>query len=103
MGRIAGSAVARVAFNMRPTSSPWGGGNQWLQQMIRALTGRGYQVVFDLKGPVDAVVLVDGVGRRELTRVLPDVQKLFDAALTITSHQIGIYDLAYLLMAEDVA
>src|SRR3954469_2596604 len=32
----------------------------------------------------DAVVLVDGVGRRELRRVLPDVQKLLDAALTIT-------------------
>jgi hypothetical protein len=51
----------------------------------------------------DAVVLVDGVGRRELRRALPDVQKLLDAALTITSHQAGIYDLAYLLTAEDVA
>jgi hypothetical protein len=51
----------------------------------------------------DAVVLVDGVGRRELRRVLPDVQKLLDAALTITSHLAGIYDLAYLLTAEDVA
>jgi hypothetical protein len=35
--------------------------------------------------------------------VLADVQKLLDAALTITSHQAGIYDLAYLLMAEDMA
>jgi hypothetical protein len=51
----------------------------------------------------DAVVLVDGVGRRELTRVLPEVQKLLDAALTITSHLAGIYDLAYLLISEDVA
>jgi hypothetical protein len=51
----------------------------------------------------DAVVLVDGVGRRELMRVLPEVQKLLDAAVTITSHLAGIYDLAYLLMSEDVA
>jgi len=51
----------------------------------------------------DAVVLVDGVGRRELTRMLPEVQELLDAALTTTSHQVGIYDLAYLLMAQDVA
>jgi hypothetical protein len=51
----------------------------------------------------DAVVLVDGVGRRELTRVLPDVQKLLHAALTITSHEAGVYDLAYLLTAADVA
>src|SRR5437867_11696645 len=57
--RIAGSAVARVAINMRPTRSPWGGGNQWLQQMLRYLTGRGYEVVFDLKRSVDAIVLVD--------------------------------------------
>ena len=40
-------------MNMRPTSSPWGGGNQWLQQMIRNLTGRGYAVVFDLTRPVE--------------------------------------------------
>jgi glycosyltransferase involved in cell wall biosynthesis len=59
MRRTDGSVVARVAFNMRPTSSPWGGGNQWLQQMVRALTWRGYEVVFDLKRTVDAVVLVD--------------------------------------------
>jgi hypothetical protein len=61
---------------------------------LRAATG---EDVFD------AVVLVDGVGRRELTRILPEVQKLLDAALTTTSHQVGIYDLAYLLMAQDVA
>ena len=51
--------MARIAFNMRPTSSPWGGGNQWLQQMLRYLTQRGYEVVFDLGRSVDAIVLVD--------------------------------------------
>jgi hypothetical protein len=61
---------------------------------LRASTG---EEVFD------AVVLVDGVGRRELTRQVLDVQTLLQAALTITSHETGIYDLAYLLTAEDVA
>lgn len=51
----------------------------------------------------DAVVLVDGVGRRELGRALPEIDKLLDAALSIGSRQSGIYDLAYLLTAEDVA
>jgi hypothetical protein len=61
---------------------------------LRAATG---EDVFD------AVVLVDGVGRRELAAALPDVHKLLDATLTFTAHQAGIYDLAYLLTAEDVA
>src|SRR3954463_14732557 len=60
---------------------------------LRASTG---EEVFD------AIVLVDGVGRRELNRVVPDVQKLLQAALAMTSHDTGIYDLAYLLTAEDV-
>src|SRR2546428_4141174 len=51
--------VARVAVNMRPTSSPWGGGNQWLVQMVRHLSARGYDVTFDLNGSVDAIILVD--------------------------------------------
>lgn len=59
LGRTALSTVARVAINMRPTSSPWGGGNQWLRQMVRYLTGRGFEVVFDLERRVDAIVLVD--------------------------------------------
>jgi hypothetical protein len=62
--RITGSVVARVAINVRPASSPWGGGNQGLQQMRRYPTERGYEVVFDLKRSVDAIVLVDPrVGR----------------------------------------
>ncbi len=51
--------IARVAINMRPTSAPWGGGNQWLAQMRRYLAGRGYEVVFRLVDDLDAIVLVD--------------------------------------------
>jgi len=57
--RDPGAPVARVAINMRPTSSPWGGGNQWVRQMVRHLSERGYEVAFDLHGSVDGIVLVD--------------------------------------------
>jgi hypothetical protein len=50
----------------------------------------------------DAVVLVDGVGRRELDQVLSDVKKLLDTELDTTAAQSAIYDLAYLLTAEDL-
>ncbi len=61
---------------------------------LRAATG---EDVFD------AVVLVDGVGRRELKAALAEIDNLLDAALSITSRRAGVYDLAYLLTAGDVA
>ena len=51
--------VGSVAVNMRPTTSSWGGGNQWLAQIVRYLAARGYAVRFDLVAPVDVIVMVD--------------------------------------------
>jgi glycosyltransferase involved in cell wall biosynthesis len=51
--------VASVAINMRPTTSSWGGGNQWLAQIVRYLAARGYAVRFDLAARVDVIVIVD--------------------------------------------
>jgi hypothetical protein len=51
----------------------------------------------------DAVVMVDGVGRREVEAAMPAVHDLLRDALTIKSEQSAVYDLAYLLTAEDVA
>jgi len=51
----------------------------------------------------DAVVIIDGVGRRELEAAMPSVQALLKAELKIASEQSAVYDLAYLLTAEDVA
>lgn len=51
--------VASIAVNMRPTTSAWGGGNQWLAQIVRYLAARGYAVRFDLAAPVDVIVMVD--------------------------------------------
>jgi glycosyltransferase involved in cell wall biosynthesis len=53
----ASGTVARVALNLRPVYSSWGGGNQWLTQMVRYLRGSGYSVRFDLAGEVDCVLL----------------------------------------------
>jgi glycosyltransferase involved in cell wall biosynthesis len=48
-----------IAINMRPQASSWGGGNQWVQQMTRALRAEGYSVRFDLAQPVDGILMVD--------------------------------------------
>lgn len=50
---------ARIAFNMKPTSSPWGGGNQWVGQMVRYLSAQGWATAFDLRGKVDCILMVD--------------------------------------------
>jgi glycosyltransferase involved in cell wall biosynthesis len=49
--------VARVAMNLRPVYSSWGGGNQWLTQTARYLRASGYSVRFDLGAEVDAILL----------------------------------------------
>jgi hypothetical protein len=51
----------------------------------------------------DAVVLVDGVGRRELEAAMPAIKAALQDTLKIASEQSAVYDLAYLLTAEDVA
>jgi len=53
------SPVARVAINMRPTETPWGGGNQWVCQITRYFAARGYRIAFDLEDDVDLIVMVD--------------------------------------------
>ncbi len=49
--------IARIAVNMRPIFASWGGGNQWLQQMTRYLSYCGYEVRFDLREEVDAILI----------------------------------------------
>jgi glycosyltransferase involved in cell wall biosynthesis len=47
--------VATVAFNMRPRSGPYGGGNQWLNQLSGYLKRCGYRVQYHLDRSVDCV------------------------------------------------
>jgi len=52
-------AVGRVAINMRPASSSWGGGSEWARQSARFLGQRGYAVDFHLEGQPDCIILAD--------------------------------------------
>ncbi len=55
--------VATVAFNMRPRKGPWGGGNQWLNQMVDYLRWQGFRVVFRLNESVDCALFTHaGIG-----------------------------------------
>ena len=51
----------------------------------------------------DAVVMVEGIGRREVEAAMPAVRALLKDTLKITSEQAAVYDLAYMLTAEDGA
>jgi glycosyltransferase involved in cell wall biosynthesis len=57
--RRGSAAGPRIAFNMRPVDSPWGGGNWWLTQTTDNLRTHGYDVRFDLRGEPAGIVLVD--------------------------------------------
>lgn len=60
VGRLRnGARLGRVAFSMRPVGGPWGGSSVFVSQLAACLRRRGYDVGFDLAGPVDIVVLVD--------------------------------------------
>ena len=50
----------------------------------------------------DAVVLVDGIGRREVESALPEIEQSLAPALGEASTTAAVYDLAYALASEDV-
>jgi glycosyltransferase involved in cell wall biosynthesis len=56
MGFFRNNKVATVAFNLRPRSGPYGGGNQWAAQLSSYLRRCGYRVVYRLDDSVDLVM-----------------------------------------------
>jgi hypothetical protein len=48
----------------------------------------------------DAVVLVDGIGRRELERAMPRIDEMLAAQAGISARAAAVYDLAYLLTSD---
>mgnify|MGYP001277115257 CR=1 FL=1 len=48
-----------VALNMKPVRGPWGGSSPFVAQLADALRAQGFGVRYDLRGPVDAIVLID--------------------------------------------
>jgi glycosyltransferase involved in cell wall biosynthesis len=63
--RFGGRPLARVAINLRPRRSPYGGGNQFVAQLAESLSSAGYRVGYRLQRTSDVVILVDP--RPELT------------------------------------
>ncbi len=51
--------IATIAFNMLPSKGPWGGSGAFVNQMDAYLKQLGYGVRYDLRHPVDVIVLVD--------------------------------------------
>ena len=53
------STSLKIALNTKPRSSPWGGGNQFVEQLTQYLISRGHEVTFRLDPDVSDIVLVD--------------------------------------------
>lgn len=49
----------KIAVNLKPRRSPWGGGNQFVEQFERRLAEEGYSVVFRLDEDVRCIFLID--------------------------------------------
>lgn len=50
--------IARVAISAEPVFGPWGGGNQWLLQIVRYLNYSGYEVRYDLQAEdIDCILI----------------------------------------------
>lgn len=65
---------------------------QTRESELRKLTG---EDVFD------AVVMIDGIGRRELERVMPKIEELLSGEAGVASKESAVYDLAYLLTSDE--
>ena len=63
------------------------------ESALRQLTG---------EDTFDTVVLVDGIGRDEVERALPSIERELMPALGEASTTTGVYELAYALASEDV-
>ena len=50
----------------------------------------------------DAVVMFDGIARRDVEGAMPAVHAMLSEAIHISAKQAAVYDLAYLLTAQDV-
>src|SRR3989338_4750504 len=58
-GRFRQHGGPKVAINLKPRRSPWGGGNQFVEQFERRLSAEGYSVVFRLDEDVRCILLID--------------------------------------------
>lgn len=72
--RESSDPIARIAINMPPIVSSWGGGNQWVRQMTDYLRRNGYAVRFDLEGDVDCIILAEPRETAPISFTVTDIQ-----------------------------
>lgn len=53
------AGAGRIAINMKPKDSPWGGGNQFVQQLEEFLLAEGHAVTYDLDDDVTVILLIE--------------------------------------------
>ncbi len=51
--------MIKIAFNMKPKSSPWGGGNQFVDQLVKHLKSRGYEITYNLDCNITHIFVLD--------------------------------------------
>ncbi len=53
------SSQGKIAINLRPLKSPWGGGNQFVDQLCKYLKKNGYHITHCLEPGVSSILLID--------------------------------------------
>ena len=48
----------KVLFNRSPMNKPWGGGNQFLQEMSALLKSQGHEVVYKFSPNIDILFIL---------------------------------------------
>ncbi len=60
LSRLVTSPIkARVALNLAPRDSPYGGGNQFVAQLVPSLRRLGFEIVYELTDSVDVVLIIE--------------------------------------------
>ena len=91
--KVGQDPAARIAINLRPIRSPWGGGNQWAAQLTRSLRQSGYSVRYDLRRPVDCILLADPRQTGTVTFGTEDIRAYLDRhPETVCIHRVNEND-----------
>lgn len=70
-----GKSLARVAINLPPRTSSWGGANQWTSQLTGYLRFCGFSVQYDLRRTPDCIVLTHTGISGDVTFTADDVER----------------------------
>lgn len=83
-----------VAINKRPKPEPWGGGNQFLNQLISYLKEHGIEVRYTLKKGIQAILVVVGREDSDPTFYISEIQNFKQRCKNVLCiHRINDCDL----------